>query len=85
MKEFTYTITNELGLHARPAGMLVRKAGEFKSRITLECGGKSVDASKLIAVMGMGVKLGDTVRFAIEGEDEDKAAARLEIFARDNL
>ena len=85
MKTFTYTIKNEAGIHARPAGQLVRKAEEFGSAITLECDGKSVDAAKLIAVMGMGVKQGDTVKITIEGADEEKAAAELESFFGENL
>lgn len=85
MRTFSYTIKDELGIHARPAGQLVRKAEEFESTITLESGGKSTDATKLIAVMGMGVKQGDTVNVAVEGADEEKAAAELEKFFEENL
>lgn len=85
MRTFSYTIKDELGIHARPAGQLVRKAEEFESTITLESGGKSTDATKLIAVMGMGVKQGDTVNVTVEGADEEKAAAELEKFFEENL
>ena len=55
MKTFTYTIQDEVGIHARPAGLLAKKAKEFQSTITMEKGGKSVNLTKLMAVMGMGV------------------------------
>ena len=82
MKSFTYTITDEVGIHARPAGLLVKKAKEFDSTITIEKDGKSVNASKLMALMGLGVKCGETVTVTAEGSDEEKAAADLEEFFR---
>ena len=85
MKEFTYKICDEVGIHARPAGLLVKKAGAFRSEITIFKNEKSADAKKLFAVMGLGVKTGDTVRVQILGEDEDIAAADMEKFFRDNL
>lgn len=85
MTTFSYTITDEMGLHARPAGLLVRKAESFESAVTLECGGKSTSAAKLIAVMSMGVKHGDTVNVTVEGADEKKAAAELKQFFEENL
>lgn len=85
MKSFTYTIKDEVGIHARPAGLLVKKAKEFDSTITIEKGGKSVNASKLMALMGLGVKCGDTVTVKSEGSDEDKAAAAMEEFFKSNL
>ena len=85
MKSFTYTIKDEVGIHARPAGLLVKKAKEFDSTITIEKGGKSVNASKLMALMGLGVKCGDTVTVKSEGSDEDKAAAAMEEFCKSNL
>ncbi len=85
MKSFTYTITDEVGIHARPAGLLVKKAKEFDSTITIEKGGKSVNASKLMALMGLGVKCGETVTVTAEGSDEEKAASALEEFFKSNL
>ena len=55
MKTFTYTIQDEVGIHARPAGLLAKKAKEFQSTITMEKGGKSVNLTKLMAVMGIGL------------------------------
>lgn len=85
MKTFSYTIKDEVGIHARPAGLLVKKAKEFESAITLEKGGKTAVATKLMAVMGMGVKCGDTVNVTVEGADEEKAAAEMESFFKENL
>ena len=85
MKTFTYTIQDEVGIHARPAGLLAKKAKEFQSAITLEKDGKSVNLTKLMAVMGMGVKHGDTVTISIYGTDEETAFAELQTFFQQNL
>ncbi len=85
MKTFSYTVKDEVGIHARPAGLLAKKAKEFQSTITLEKDGKSAAATKLMAVMGMGVKCGDTVNVTIEGADEDTAAAAMEEFIKSNF
>ena len=84
MKTFTYTIQDEVGIHARPAGLLAKKAKEFQSAITLEKDGKSVNLTKLMAVMGMGVKHGDTVTVSIDGTDEETAFAELQTFSGEN-
>ena len=55
MKEFKYVVQDELGLHARPAGLLVKEAAKFKSAITLDSGAKKADAKRIMAVMSMGV------------------------------
>ena len=55
MKSFEYTIKDELGIHARPVGMLVKEVKNFQSKVMLEKDGKTVDASRLMAVMSMGV------------------------------
>ena len=85
MKTVEYTITDELGIHARPAGMLVKEAAQFKSSIKIAGPKKEVDAKRIMGVMSMGVKQGDTVRLTIEGEDEAAAAEALEQFLKDNL
>jgi phosphocarrier protein len=85
MKMFTYTIKDELGVHARPAGMLAKTAKMFESEITIEKSGKSVNASRLMALMGMGIKCGDAVTVTVTGEDEAAAAAAMEDFFKANL
>ena len=85
MKTFSYTIQDAVGIHARPAGLLVKEAKAVASKITLEANGKSADASKLMAVMQLGVKKGQEVVVKAEGDDEDAAIAKLEEFMKANL
>ena len=85
MKSFNYTIKDAQGIHARPTGVLVKEAGRFKSDITIEKDGKKADAKRIFAVMGLGVKSGETITVNIEGEDEDKAASSLQGFLQNNL
>ena len=80
MKSFTYTIQDPVGIHARPAGMLAKKAATFESTITLEKNGKKADLRRLIALMGLGVRCGDTVTITVEGPDEEEAAPAFEPF-----
>lgn len=61
MNRFEYTVKDENGIHARPAGLIVREAQKYGSEITIECRGKSASLKKLLSVMGLGIKQGDTV------------------------
>lgn len=70
MKQFTYTIKDELGVHARPAGLLVKLAKKYTSKVTIEKDGKACDMRKLMAVMGLGIKQGETITVTVEGDDE---------------
>ena len=85
MKSFTYTIRDEVGIHARPAGMLVKTAKDTGSRVTIKKGDRSADASKLFSVMGLGVKCGDTVEITVEGGDEDASLFAMQEFFTSNL
>ena len=85
MKSFEYTITDPVGIHARPAGILVKEIKKYASTVTVNKGEKSVNALKLMGLMGMGIKKGDTIRVDIEGADEDAAAAEIEAFFKANL
>lgn len=85
MKSFTYDVKDELGIHARPAGMLVKEAKKFQSVITLDNGVKTAEATKLMAVMSMGVKCGQTVTVKVEGEDEEAALEAMKSFFEKNL
>lgn len=85
MKNFTYTITDELGIHARPAGLLVKEAAKFSSKITISGNGKSADLKRLLAVMSLGIKKDAVIEITAEGEDEDAAAAAIEDFLKANL
>lgn len=85
MKTFNYVITDEVGIHARPAGMLVKEAKKYLSSVMVKKGEKKADAKKLMILMGLGVKCGEEITVEIDGEDEDQAAAAMEIFFKENL
>lgn len=85
MKTFNYTIIDELGIHARPAGMLVKTAKELDSEITIKKGDKAAGALKLMMIMGLGVKKGDTVVVTIDGDDEEKSYTAMKDFFESNL
>ena len=85
MKEFKFTVADPLGIHARPAGILVKEAKKFESKITVFKGDKSCDMRKLLALMGMAVKQGDEVVVQIEGKDEEACAAAIEKFMKENF
>jgi len=79
-----YTITDAVGIHARPAGLLAKKSAEFKSKVTIIKGSKSADTRRLMALMGLGIKCGETITVQTEGEDESAAAEAIEAFLREN-
>jgi len=86
MKQFTYVIQDNDGIHARPAGILVKQAKQFESsKITLNKGGENADLKKLFALMKLGVKHGDEVTVTIEDGDEQHAADILLDFFKNNL
>jgi phosphocarrier protein len=85
MKSFDYVIKDELGIHARPAGMLVKEAKKFQSAVTISHNEQSAQATKLMSIMALGVKQGDTVTISAEGADEDVAITALETFMGGNL
>lgn len=85
MKSFTYTIKDELGIHARPAGQLVTEAKKFASTITISAGEKQANAARLMAVMALGVKCGHEVTIIAEGEDEDTAIEAMQKFFEQTL
>lgn len=87
MKKINYTVTAEAGIHARPAGLLVKKAASFKSNIKIlhEQRGSEADLKRLMAVMALGVKQGDGIVLSVDGEDEEEAADELEAFLKENF
>ena len=86
MKKFEYTINDPVGIHARPAGLLAKAAKAVDSTVTITTAdGRSAAASKLMALMGLGIKQGDTVSVIIEGGDEEANASAMEQFFKDNL
>ena len=85
MQTFTYVIKDELGIHARPAGLLVKEAKNFASTITLEANGKKSAAKGLMGVMSMAVKQGNEVTVTVEGDDEVAATEAMKAFFEANL
>lgn len=85
MKEFKYTIKDELGIHARPAGILVKEAASFPCSVTIEKGGKEVDAKRILGLMSLGVKCGEAITLKCDGEDEDQAIEALSKLLEENL
>ena len=80
MNKFTYTITDKDGIHARPAGMLVKEASKFDSEITIEAKGNTANAKKIFSVMSLGV-----ITVTVEGSDEATAMTAMEEFIKENL
>lgn len=85
MQKFEYTIQDPQGIHARPAGDLVKMVKEFACSVTIEKAGKTADARKIFAVMGLGAKNGETVTFTFDGEDEAAAMDMVKAFMEANL
>jgi len=85
MTEFNYTITDELGIHARPAGMLVKEADKFDSEISIYKNDNCGDAKRIFSVMSLGIKHGDKIKITINGKDEEEAKDTLYRFFKENL
>ncbi len=85
MTEFKYIIQDPQGLHARPAGQLVKAAAGYQSKITITAPGGTADLKRLMAVMKLAAKTGMELTISCEGPDEAEAAAGLEAFLKANL
>lgn len=85
MKEIVYRVQDAQGIHARPAGLLVKKLKEFSSVPTLAWGEKEIDPRKMFALMGLGIRCGDTITIRLEGIGEEDEAAELEAFLNEHF
>ncbi len=85
MRNFTYKIKDDAGIHARPAGMLVKKAEQFDSDIEISLNGKSADAKRLFSVMSLGAAKNDEILVKISGPDEEKAETEILNFLKSSL
>ena len=83
MKQFECRIEDPNGMHARPAGALAAFAKQLSSDISVTCKGKSVDAKRLLSLMSLGALCGDTLRFEITGDEEERECDRLADFLRE--
>lgn len=85
MKTASYIIKDAQGIHARPAGELVKAAKAYSCTIKIGKDGKMVDAKKIFGIMGLAAKQGDTVELSCNGEDEEQAYSVLSAFMEANL
>ena len=85
MKEIKYVITDPLGMHARPAGMLVKAVAKAASKVTVTAPTGTADCKRLMAVMRLAAKQGMELTFNVEGADEETVAAELQAFLSANL
>ncbi len=67
------TITNNIGLHARPATFFIQKANSYKSSVWIEKEDRKVNAKSLLGVLSLGIAKGMTVTLIADGQDESNA------------
>jgi phosphocarrier protein len=77
MEEHTFVIKNKLGLHARAAGQLVRRANRYEAEISIEKDGMVANAKSIMGVMMLAAAIGSKVRIKAEGSDARKAVRAL--------
>ena len=85
MKEIKHVLKDPLGIHARPAGQLVKIAGKYTCDIQIALSSKSANVKRIIAVMALAIKHGDEITLTFSGEDEEAAAAEVTKFLEENL
>ena len=85
MVKITFKVNDEMGLHARPAGMLVKEAAKYTSKVTIQKGEKTGDAKRIFNVMSLSIKANEEVALRVEGEKEEEDAAALEAFIKENI
>lgn len=81
MKEFEYTVQDQLGIHARPAGQIAKFAKEHMAceiKFTKVGGEKTANATRVMALMSLAAKPGNVLHISVEGADEDAVAAALQ-------
>ncbi len=85
MTKITATIQAAAGLHARPANLFIKTASQFKSTIRVSKEGKEVDGKRLLAIMTLGVRQGESITIIADGEDEKEAIAALQKLIADDF
>jgi phosphocarrier protein HPr len=78
-------LINDLGLHARPASIFASAASSFKSKISVEKSGKSVNAKSIVAILSLGIFKGDYIKIIARGVDELEALNTLEGLINDKF
>jgi phosphocarrier protein HPr len=72
-QEINVVITNQVGLHARPARLLVQTAAQFRAQIQLQKGDQTANGKSIVGVLKLGAALGDTITMRADGEDAEEA------------
>lgn len=85
MRSFVYMIRDRAGIHARPAGIVVKEAKKYSSQITVSLSGRSADAKRLTELMSMGIKYGDEITVEVNGDDEEAAGTAIETVLKERL
>jgi phosphotransferase system HPr (HPr) family protein len=85
MKEFSYIIKDPLGIHARPAGLFIKKMQRYSSVVTITRGTDSCDGKRLLALMRIRAKHGEIITVKAEGPDEDAVIEAAKVFLSANL
>ncbi|GFZ83228.1 phosphocarrier protein HPr [Compostibacillus humi] len=85
MKKQNYLITAETGIHARPATLLVNKAGQYTSEINLTYKDKTVNLKSIMGVMSLGISKGAEIEITVDGNDEDEAIAGITAVIEEHL
>ncbi len=79
------TITNEVGLHARPATFFIQKANEFKSSVWVEKAERKINAKSLLGILSLGIVKETTIRIIADGVDEEAAVNALVALVEEEL
>ncbi len=85
MRSFHYVIRDKAGIHARPAGTIVKEAKKYSSQILVKKGEAQADAAHLMQLMSMGIRCGDEISVEVSGKDEEAAGAAMEKVFWENL
>lgn len=85
MKEQSFTITADTGVHARPATLLVNKAGQYQSEVELTYNEKTVNLKSIMGVMSLGIPKGAEIKISATGSDEEEAIQGLSEVIKENL
>jgi phosphocarrier protein len=85
MKEYSYIIADPVGIHARPAGLLIKELSKFSCVTTISRGDDRCDGKKLLALMKLRIKQGETIVITAEGPDEDAAIEAVKVFLSAHL
>lgn len=85
MKSFKHIVRDPMGIHARPAGVMVKMLSTLPCEVTLEANGKTANGKKIIAIMSLGVKCNQSVEVFVDGEREEEIVETLKKFFAENF